>query len=162
MYCVIIDRENIVAIPAEYELADKLDLTTLTRDGWRFPWSNIWHKVGGNVFKIVADGKIQGLLSVVNDIEAQSVLIRNIESSPENKDGGKYVVGPTLIAIAAKYSFDVGQEGYMIIKPKNRNLANYYASSDVGAVPVAPLKLHFYPQQSQLLINKFLTKREGL
>jgi len=154
--CYIIDRATDTRVVAQYNLVSKRDLTTLSRNGWEFPWGSIGSHSEVRVFKVALGGVLQGLVAVVNEIEAESVLIRNIESAPHNKKNGQYILGPTLIAIAAKYSFDVGQDGYMRIKPKNRRLATFYASPDIGGVQVAPLLLHFYPQNSLMLMNKYL------
>jgi hypothetical protein len=158
--CYVIDRSKDTLIPATYEQAILTDLTNLRTQKWNFAWSSIYRKGIYLIYKITVGGSLQGLIALHNNQEMQAVEVANAEVAPHNLGStGKYLVGPTLFALACKYSFDIGQEGYVQLTAKTR-LIQYYQAK-LGAVPVSSQIMIIYPQQSVKLVQKYVILHGG-
>lgn len=116
----IIDRKTENEIIANAEPAKRSDLTGLRKNGWEFNFS-LLSREGYTVYKVVYNDVLQGLVAFYNDDDIQAVKIVNVEVAPHNKghQSEYYIVGSTLFAIAAKYSFECGQDGYFIFRGEN-------------------------------------------
>lgn len=86
------------------------------------------------MYKIILDSVLQGLITFYNDTSKGAVFIEGFEFSPHNRSSksAKYYIGPSLYAIAAKYSFAYSEEGYIFLEAKI-NLIEYYMRSQ-GAI----------------------------
>jgi hypothetical protein len=106
------------------------------RNGWLFDWKATLKK-GYEIYALTLEGddRIQGLISFKDDEERQCVTIDILESAPHNSelsdsDVKWERVGRHLVAIAAKFSFECGQEGFVLLQSKTSRLEYY---SNMGA-----------------------------
>ena len=152
----IIDRHTKERCIAIAELARRKDLIGLRKNGWKFNFLSLFSQ-GFCVYKVVYNDVLQGLIAFYDDRDMQAVKIVNVEVAPHNR-GNKseyYIVGSTLFAIAAKYSFECGQEGYLFLEAKTRLIA-YYRNTLGARLIMPPLGMGIFPNQSNILISKYV------
>lgn len=124
---------------------------------WKFDWS-LPQQNGYKIFQlfVVGEPEIQGQIAF--KINNNSVHVELVETAPHNYGrNGKYIgVGGHLFAIACKYSFENGCEGYVDFMSKT-NLMKYY-HDELGAKYAAGQNMYLDTNAARKLINKYLDK----
>lgn len=125
----------------------------LRKGGWLFDWADV---ADFTVVKlhIVGSDLIQGLVAYHN--EKGYVKLDLAESAPYNRGRNKQYsgVGGNLFAIAAKASFDAGDDGFVLFRPKT-NLRAYY-SRVMGAKDITMGNQYLDKSASARLIRIYL------
>jgi len=156
LHAFIIDRVTQQPLVALAEPAKITDLTGLRRNGWNFNFRSLFI-AGCTVYKVTYEGSLQGLVAFYNDIDLQAVKVVNAEVAPHNigSISKSYIVGPTLFAIAAQYSFNCGQEGFIFLDAKT-NLIECYHRKIGARLTMPPLGMGIFPEQSRILIKRYI------
>ncbi|WP_054677897.1 hypothetical protein [Lacticaseibacillus sharpeae] len=125
---------------------------SLHKAGWLFNWSLT---AGTTVVAITLPGsnEFQGLVSYDND--DNFVNLDLIESAPYNRGKNRrfYGVGRALFAIVAQASFDYGDDGFILLKPKTRVREHF--STDMGAKEIGNGKQYIDTTSAIQLLNTF-------
>jgi hypothetical protein len=125
----------------------------LLADGWQFNWSLMRDSI---VIKLtlINSNVIQGLVAYHQ--EQTFTKLDLVESAPFNVDGNKRFagVGANLFAIVAQASFEAGNNGFVLFRPKTK-LHDYYEKK-LGAQDISFGNQYLDTQASMRLIRIYL------
>lgn len=131
----------------------------LKLNSFDFDWSE---ETKFEVYKLtlISNEQVLGLLSMDRVIEELRIEIRLLEIAPENIGKNKLYdrVAGILIAFACKESFKNGFYGFVSLIPKTKLIKHYkekYGFQQFGRHLAIEL------QESEMLMNKYLTYEEG-
>ena len=128
---------------------------------WVFDWS----KTEKNGYKILAlyvegDNRIQGAISIRENLQNMSIEIDIVESAPFNSSYNKKVkekeyneVGICLFTEVCKRSFEIGYDGYVEFIAKS-NLVKYYMDN-MRAIPIDAQRMYINTSGAKWLIEKY-------
>ena len=128
---------------------------------WLFDWS----KTEKNGYKILAlyvegDNRIQGAISIRENLQNMSIEIDIVESAPFNSSYNKKVkdkeyneVGICLFTEVCKRSFEIGYDGYVEFIAKS-NLVKYYMDN-MRAIPIDAQRMYINTSGAKWLIEKY-------
>ena len=128
---------------------------------WLFDWS----KTEKNGYKILAlyvegDNRIQGAISIRENLQNMSIEIDIVESAPFNSSYNKKVkekeyneVGICLFTEVCKRSFEIGYDGYVEFIAKS-NLVKYYMDN-MRAIPIDTQRMYINSSGAKWLMEKY-------
>lgn len=154
----LMDRETGELLLTHYE-----ELTSpLKRDdyrGWNFDWS-IPEREGYHIFQLYINDKpeVQGRIAL--RVQSNSVHVDIVETAPCNYgSNGKYKgVGGHLFAIACKYSFDHGCDGYVDFIAKTAVMEHY--RKIIGAKDAGGQRMYIDTLSANRLVEQYLDGKE--
>ena len=130
--CLIDSRTGEIKETIAYKITDRKELVKFKeKNGWHINWNEIPMNVEVYALALKNDNKIQGLVGVRNDNDAEAGYIHWACASPNNNkhDFGvqDYIgVGGHLIAIAIKKSIEWGYNGVVHGFAANMDLVRHY------------------------------------
>ncbi|QQK80459.1 hypothetical protein HUG20_11515 [Salicibibacter cibi] len=129
-----------------------------TKD-WIFDWHKeyVYPDRNRNALSLKVNVELQAMLSYV--IDEGFILIKLIETAPENNHYGGLRITPPMLAVASQHSYDHGFEGYTVIHIKhNSKLISYY--EELGAEFIRGDRMVLETIASDRLIQLYLKKGE--
>jgi hypothetical protein len=141
------------------EPLEKSDVKQLAQNGWsEFNWDRELNDRSRKVYKLLVNGdeRIHGVISY--EILGGYVYIHLIESAPWNigTNTKEFVgVGPHLVSIACKESFQHGFEGYVCFLSKS-NLVEHYRKS-LNAFLIGGLKMAIETNDAKKLVDIYFS-----
>ena len=128
---------------------------------WLFDWSKT-EKKGYKILALYVEGdnRIQGAISIRENLQNMSIEIDIVESAPFNSSYNKKVkdkeyneVGICLFTEVCKRSFDLGYDGYVEFIAKS-NLVKYYMDN-MRAIPIDTQRMYINSSGARWLIEKY-------
>ncbi|PWA12327.1 hypothetical protein DCC39_06835 [Pueribacillus theae] len=138
---------------------DDLPGVSPSKHGWFFDWRTEFNNPRREVYKLIILGSpdIQGLISF--EYDEGFVLVRFLESSPDNRNRWGLFIAHPLLAFVCMKSFESGNDGIVCIESKiNPRLIRYYES--LGARYIGNNRLVIFELESIRLRKLYLMEGE--
>ena len=128
---------------------------------WLFDWS----KTEKKAYKILVlyvegDNRIQGAISIRENLQNRTIEIDIVESAPFNSSYNKKIKDKEYIGVAiclfvevCKRSFENGYDGYVEFTAKS-NLVKYYMDN-MRAIPIDAQRMYINTSGAKWLIEKY-------
>ena len=127
------------------------------QNGWsKFNWDKELSDPSRKVYKLLVNGdeRIHGVISY--EVLDGYVYIHLIESAPWNRNTKEFVgVGPHLVALACRESFELGFEGYVCFLSKS-NLLEHYRKS-LNAFQIGGLRMAIKTNDAKKLVDTYFS-----
>lgn len=136
------------------------DAQVLQNDGWLFDWSLPQHD-GCQVYGlyVVGSDELQGLIALKHYRESFFTYVELVEAAPHNRINHKYLgVGAHLFAIACKFSFEIGNEGYVCFDAKTKLIDHYH--KELGANVLQGQRMVIDTINASKLVRKYFKEEK--
>ena len=120
---------------------------------WQFNWGK-----ENEIYALYSKddkNRLQGLISFFDEKDSKAVYVKLIENNPDNVKNKTYTgIGGHLFAIAAKYSKELGYDGYVYWETKT-NIEEYYHKK-IGAKSLGIMnRMVLEEKEANILIQKY-------